>query len=222
MILLLLLLEALSIVINTFIILTTINVTTIRISTGDATVIITIISNTGSVVTQNTATDSFTITNVIINIAAICSTTSNIITIGKTTAIIIIITTVINSITAITITINIIAILTAINFISMGIVIDNTTKMIIVAIIMDTGNAVIRNTAVTSITANNIVTSAVDITNNNNYSLTLFTTGSIAIINRTINNIATTGTKLPTPPRSSEETISLLSKIQGRLRLALR
>ena len=50
----------------------------------------------------------------------------------------------------------------------------------------------IRNTAVTSLTTNNIVTITVNIINNNINGLTVFTTGSIAIIiiDQTIINIA--------------------------------
>ena len=65
-------------------------------------------------------------------------------------------------------------------------------NIIITTIIIETGSAVIRYTAVTSINANNVVTSAVDITNNSIDGLTIFTTCSIAIINCTVINIATT------------------------------
>ena len=92
------------------------------------------------------------------------------------------VTTVINSITTIAITTNIIIILIAINITSVGIV---TTNIIIGTIIVRTGSAVICNTAVTSLTI------TVNIINNNINGLTVFTTGSIAIIiiNQTIINI---------------------------------
>lgn len=79
----------------------------------------------------------------------------------------------------------------------MGIVTDNTTN-IITTIIIDTSSVVIRNTAVTSITAYNIVTSAVKFNYNNNIygpTTTLFTTGSIGIII----NIATDRRKTAAP-----------------------
>jgi len=137
--------------------------------------------NTGSVVTCNTATNNITIAKIIINTTPTYST-----------IIFIIITTAINSTATTTINTNVITILTAINITSMGIV---TTTITIATIIVDNGSAVIRNTAVISLTTGNIVSFTVDIINNNNINgLTVFNPGSIAIIiiYQTITNIGTT------------------------------